>query len=119
MSIILRIVFIILILMYMIFLIKSIKKKKMQISFSVFWILSPIVLIIAIAFPNLVFYISKSMGFETTANMIFVVTIFILYCLVFDLTLKLSQEHKKNVAIVQELSILKAKIDKFEKERKD
>lgn len=117
MSVMLRIVFIILILIYMIFLIKSIKSKKMQISFSVFWILSPIVLIIAIAFPNLISYISRVMGFETTANMIFVVTIFVSYCLIFDLTLKLSQEHKKNVAIVQELSILKSKIEKTEKDK--
>ena len=47
--------------------------------------------------------------------MIFCITIFILFYIVFKLTLKLSKEQERTVNLTQELSILKAKINKMEK----
>ena len=114
MNIVLRIVLIIITLIYLAFLIKAIKNKKLQISFSTFWIFSAFVLIVAIAVPNLVEWISYSLGFVTPSNMVFLLSIFIIFCLVFDLTLKLSQEHKKNVLLVQEISLLKERVNKLE-----
>lgn len=115
--IVLRIVLILITLIYLIFLVKSIKKKKLQISFSTFWILSSIVLIIAIAVPNLVEWVSSTLGFATPSNMVFLLAIFLTFCLIFDLTLKLSQEHKKNVLLVQEISLLKSRVEKLEKDK--
>lgn len=114
MNIALKVVLIILTLIYLVFLIKSIKRKKIQVAFSIFWIIIPIILIISIAFPELVEKVSNFLGFVATSNMIFVVTIFIAYCLIFDLTTKISQEHKKNVLLVQEISILKDRVRKLE-----
>ncbi len=115
----LRIALIILILMYLGFLIKSIKHKKIQVAFSTFWIITPIILTIAVAVPNLIEKISFKLGFETTSNMIFVVAIFVAFCLIFALTTKVSQEHKKNVLLVQEISLLKDRIKKIEKNREE
>ena len=114
MNIVLRIVLIIITLIYLAFLVKSIKKKKLQISFSTFWIFSSLVLIIAVAVPNFIEYISNFLGFATPSNMIFLLAIFLLFCLVFDLTLKLSQEHKKNVLLIQEISLIKDRVKKIE-----
>lgn len=114
MSIILRIVLISITLIYLIFLIKAIKNKKLQISFSTFWLFSAVVLIVAIAVPNLIEWVSYTLGFKTPSNMVFFLAIFLLFCLVFDLTLKLSQEYKKNVLLVQEISLLKERVNKLE-----
>ncbi len=114
MNIVLRIVLIVITLIYLAYLIRSVKNKKLQISFSTFWIISSVILIIAISVPNLIEWISYTLGFATPSNMIFVLAIFLSFCLIFDLTTKLSQEHKKNVLLIQEISILKERVNKIE-----
>lgn len=115
MNIILRIVLIVITLIYIAFLIKNTKHKKIQVSFSTFWLMSALVLILAIAFPGVVEWISAKLGFETASNMIFVITIFVAFCLIFGLTVRISQEHKKNVLLIQEISLLKNRVGKLEK----
>ena len=110
----LRIALIIISLIYVLLILKSIRKKKINISFSVFWIISGIGLIICALVPNLIEYISKLLGFETPSNMLFCITIFIAFYLIFDLTVILSKEHHKNTALVQEISLLKKKVENME-----
>lgn len=114
----LRIVLIVITVIYLILLIKTIRKKKLQISFSSFWIVSAIALIIALAIPNLIEWVSSCLGFDLPSNMVFFITIFMAFYLIFKLTIKLSQEYKKSVTLTQEISILKNRIEKLEKVKK-
>ena len=100
----LKIALIIMTIIYLVLIFKEIKNKKLQISFSTFWIISGILLIIAIAIPN----------FIEPVNMLFCITIFVAFYLIFHLTVKLSKESQKNTLLIQELSILKQKVDKLE-----
>lgn len=119
MPITLRIVLIVITIIYLITLIRRLKNGKLQLSFSIFWIFTGVVLVIIAIFPIIVQSISELFGFQTTANMLFLITIFIAYYLIFELTLKLSQENKKNTALVQEISILKRRVDIIEKNNKE
>lgn len=119
MSVILRIVLITITLIYILILIRAINKKNLQISFSVFWIISGIFLIIALAIPNLVEWISSKLGFITPSNMVFCITIFIAFYLIFSITLKLAQENKKNISLIQEISILKKRVENLEYMKED
>ncbi|NLC87192.1 MAG: DUF2304 domain-containing protein [Clostridiaceae bacterium] len=115
----LRIALIILTLIYLFYIFKSIKNKKIQISFSIFWVFTAFILIIAIAIPNLIQNISNFLGFTLTTNMIFCVTIFIAFYLIFNLTTILSKENKKNVNLIQEISILKKRVEDLEKKQEE
>ena len=110
----LRIALIIITLIYLFIIIKAIKNKKMQISFSVFWIITGLVLLIAIAIPNMIENISKLLGFELSVNMIFCAAIFLLFYLVFNLNILLSKENRKNTLLIQEISILKQRVEELE-----
>ncbi len=114
----LNIVLIIITLIYIFLILKSIRKKKLQMSFSVFWLITGILLIIALLIPNLVENISKILGFEVPANMVFCLTIFVSFYLIFNLTIGLSKENKKNTMLVQEVSILKKRVEELEKNAK-
>lgn len=103
---------------YLFLILKEIKNKKLQISFSTFWLLSGIMLIIAIVIPNLIEILTKRLGFEIPANMLFSITIFIAFYLIFNLTVKLSKESQKNVLLIQELSILKRRVSELEEKIK-
>lgn len=110
----LRIALIILTLLYIFIILRAIKHRKIQISFSIFWIFTGLILIIALAIPNAIGTISNLLGFKLTTNMIFCVTIFIAFYLIFNLHILLSNEKKKNTIIIQELSILKNKVKNLE-----
>lgn len=115
MQITLRIALIISTLIYLVIIFKSIKNKKIQVSFSIFWLLTGLILIIALAIPNLITGISTFLGFEVTTNMIFCVTIFIAFYLIFNLNIALSNEKSKNIELIQEISLIKKKIIENEK----
>lgn len=111
----LRIALIIVTLIYLFIILKAIKHKKMQISFSLFWIFTGIVLVIAALIPNFIENISTLLGFQTAANMIFCAAIFMCFFLIFNLTISLSKENKKNIKLIQEISILKKRVEELEK----
>jgi len=111
----LRIALIVITTIYLFAVLKAIKNKKMQISFSVFWIITGLGLIIAIAIPNMIGIISKLLGFELSVNMIFCAAIFLLFYLVFNLNIILSKENKKNTLLIQEISMLKKRVEELEK----
>ena len=115
MSITLRIVLIVIAILYLITLIRRLKKRKLQLSFSIFWMITGVVLILIALFPAIIVNLSGIFGFQAPSNMLFLLTIFIAYYLIFELTLKLSQENKKNIALVQEISLLKRRVEILEK----
>lgn len=114
----LRIALVIMTMIYLLLMFKEIKNKKLQISFSTFWIISGILLIIAILTPNLIETLTRILGFEVPVNMMFCITIFIAFYLIFNLTVKLSKEAQKNVLLIQELSILKKRVAELENKMK-
>ncbi len=117
MSLTLRLVLIIITLVYLFLIIRSVRKRKMQSSMSIFWIVTGLLLIIAIAIPHLIEFISAFLGFEKASNMIFCVTIFIAFYLIFTLTMLLAKQTNRNTALIQEVSILKKRVDELEKNK--
>ena len=115
----LRLALIAITLIYILLILRSIRRKKMNVSFSIFWIIAGFILIIFAIVPNMVEAISKMLGFEAPSNMLFVLTIFIAFYLIFNLTTIISQENKKNVLLVQEVSLLKKKVKELEEKMND
>ena len=110
----LKIALTIMVLVYVFLILKTIRSKKLQLSFSIFWLVSGFLLLIAILIPNLIEYLTKLLGFEMPVNMLFCITIFIEFYLIFNLTVKLSNENKKNILLTQEISLLKKRVKDIE-----
>ena len=119
MTINLRIAIIIIILIYVSLILKKIQSKKLQLNFSTFWIISGVLLLLAVITPNLIENLTKLLGFEVPANMLFCITIFVAFYLIFNLTIKLSNEAQKNTLLIQEISLLKSRISKLEEKNKE
>lgn len=112
-------VFLILItVIYLFLIIKLIKKRELNINFSIFWIGAGVALITALIImlivPGVMGKISRILGFEVPANMVFCVSIFVLFYIGLDLTWKISKENKKNIKLTQEISLLRERINKLE-----
>ncbi len=107
-------VMILIILVYLFFILKSVKRKKMRIGYLIFWSFTGLLMIISLIVPNLIEDISKFLGFEVPINMVFSIAIFIILYLIFDITTITSEQENNNVMLIQELSILRKKVDKLE-----
>ena len=114
MNIVLRIALIIIMIIYLAFVARAVKRKNMRINYLVLWIIIGIFLIIALLFPNLIFSISVLLGFEVPLNMIFSVAIFIVLYFIHELMTIVSKEEKKNTMLIQEISLLKKRVEELE-----
>ena len=114
MNLILRIALIIIMIIYLAFVARAVKRKNMRISYLVLWIIIGLFLVIALLFPNLIFEISGLVGFEIPLNMIFSIAIFIVLYFIHELMTLVSKEEKKNTMLIQEVSILKKRVEELE-----
>ena len=110
----LNIALICIVLIYIFFILKAVKKKNMRIGYLIFWSITGLILIVALLIPHLVENISNLLGFEMPINMIFSVAIFIILYLIFDLIVLISKEEKKNIMLIQEVSMLKKRVKELE-----
>lgn len=108
---------------YLVLIIKLIKKKELNLSFSIFWIFAGVFLIILLILtlisPGIISNFAKWCGFKVPANMVFCISIFVLFYIGLDLTWKLSREHKKTIKLTQELSIMNSKVEEIENKLKE
>lgn len=95
-------------------IINKVRRKKLQLSYSIFWIVSGIVLIIILLIPNCISNITNLLGFEVPSNMIFFITIVMAFYLILQLMTELSKETKRNVSLIQEISLLKKRVTDIE-----
>mgnify|MGYP000879661730 CR=1 FL=1 len=70
-----------------------IRKAKMQIEDSVFWVLSSLLFILLAAFPPLIYRLTEFFGVQSPANLLFL--------LVFSLSLKVSLLEEKLSSLAQ------------------
>lgn len=87
------------------------KKNSMSIKSSVAWLLLPIVFIIIAIFPDPIARFANWLGFETFSNFLFLIIIGLLVIICFFLTINLSKQQTKITKLIQELSILKEKVN--------
>lgn len=101
----LQIVLILASLFTFIYLIRKIRKHKLNIDDSILWIIWSLVLLVLSLVPDLSKYLSKLLGFESTSNFILTTFIFFAYIMVFFQSIKISELKEKNKSLVQRLSI--------------
>ncbi len=110
----LRIALIVITLIYLLLILRAVKHKKLKISLSIFWVLTGLILMVAIVIPHAIEAISNFLGFTLTTNMLFCITIFISFYLIFQLMIQLTKVEKQNVNLIQEISRLKERVNNIE-----
>lgn len=88
MSIYLRIILVVISMLSMMNVMKRVRRFKLQIENSIFWIIFSLLLILVAVFPDPMFWLAELLGIQSPANMVFLFVIFILLIKTFNLTLK-------------------------------
>lgn len=107
----LKIFLIILLIVQLILIINTVKRKKFSMKYASFWIFLLILMAIVVLFPKILFKLSEICGFEKTSNMIFLLGFFFLFYIIFILTSSISIQNEKIKLLIQEVSMLKGRID--------
>ena len=88
------------------------RKGRMPIKYSLLWYLSSFIIIILAIFPFILKWFASLLGFITISNLIIAIIIGILLFLTMSLTIITSGQNKKITLLVQEISILKSKLER-------
>lgn len=84
---------------------RKIRKEKMMIEESLFWIGFSFMLILFSIFPQIVFKMSDMVGTQSPSNFIFLFIIFVLIVRMFQMSMKISQLEAKFKDLVARMAI--------------
>ena len=105
MSIYLRIILVVISMLSMLNILKRVRKSKLQIEYSIFWIVFSILLILVAVFPQPMFVLAQILGIQSPANMVFLFVIFILLIKLFNMTIEVSQLQYKQQELIQKIAL--------------
>ena len=88
------------------------RKGRIPIKYSLLWYFSSLVVFLVAIFPFTIEFVANMLGFTTLSNLITAMIIAILLFLTMSLTIITSNKKKKITLLIQEVSILKEKINK-------
>ena len=107
----LRLGLIIVALILLVFIAIVLKKNKMPVKYSMVWIFSSLLILLIALIPNIFIKISELIGFVAMSNMVIGIFIFILLIITLALTIIVSDQRKKITLLIQEISLLKEKVN--------
>lgn len=110
MSLVLRAGLIIVSILTLVFITRKVRNAQVKLEDSIFWFCVAGVLFIFSIFPEIFFFFSKIAGIASPANLVFLLFIFILLILGFNLSVHLSQTDTRVKELTQQLAI-----EKFER----
>lgn len=89
----------------LIYFISKIRKSKLKINHSIFWVVFGIVLLLLALAPRGVFWLSAQLGFQSPSNLIYLIVIFLLVVKLFTTTMRLSKLSEQVMGLTQMLAI--------------
>lgn len=83
----------------------KIRKSKVQIEDSIFWVLFSGALLLFSVFPKAAYLLADLVGIQAPSNFIFMLVIFLLLVKVFSMTMRISQLEAKLRELVQRMAL--------------
>ena len=91
MSLTLRIGLIVLSLIFIVYVFNNVNKRKLQLQFSLIWLLIALAIIVIAVFPQIVYFAAKFIGIEVSSNLVYLIAIITLMFILINLTMKISK----------------------------
>lgn len=98
-------------------LINLIRKYKLELRYSLLWMIVMLLILFLAVDPHLVGWVSQAMGVELPVNALFFLTIFGLILIVFSLTVTVSKLTTKIKELSQQLGIMQHNLNELKKDQ--
>lgn len=107
-------VFLVAIILYIV-IITILKKGRIPLKFALVWLVPATIILIVSILPNSLEILTHFLGFETISNMVIGILFVVLIFICISLTIIVSGQKTKITLLIQELSMLKEKVENLEK----
>lgn len=101
----LRVFLIVMSVLSLFYIIWRIRYSKMQIEYTLFWIVLSILMVVLAVFPQIVYWITSKMGMISPANLVYLFIIAVLLLKSFMMTIEISNLENKVKDLVQQIAI--------------
>ena len=101
----LRVVLIVSSISMLIYMIKKVRKSKLQIEYTVFWIIFGLLLICISLVPKIMYFIAGIIGIQSPVNLVLTFIVFILVLKLILMTIEISQLENKVKELVEEIAL--------------
>lgn len=115
----LQIFFIIAVVVYLIAIIHLLKRGKLNLKYTILWLVAAFVLLIATIFPNLMYLLSSIVGIETPINSAIVLASMFMVIILITLTSIVSSLNQTLRSLVQKVALLEKELREIANEEKD
>lgn len=85
--------------------VKRVRKSKIRVGDSVYWVLCAVLLLLLAIFPQIAFFFSGLLGFLSPSNFVFCMIIFLMLIKLFNLSCDVSRLTDKVEQLAQELAL--------------
>lgn len=113
----LRIFLLLVLFLFIILILHTINKKRLLLKYSLLWLTSAFFMIISILFPQILSLLCNLLGIELISNLVFLIGFLILLVLTFVLTIIVSEQKRKIILLIQEMSILKKELREIKNDK--
>ena len=103
----------------LVYFFSKIRKSKLKINHSIFWVVFGLVLLLLALIPDGVFWISGVLGFQSPSNLIYLIVIFLLTVKLFTTTMRISKLSEQVTPLTHALAIQQLKAEDAEKKTMD
>ena len=115
----LRITLIIAVGCYFFLILLFLKKKSLELKYTLLWLLAGVIMGLAIVFPKFLIRFTKSLGIESAMNGLYVLCIGFILIILMALTSIVSKQTMKIRTLIQENAMLEKRIRVMESEYKN
>lgn len=116
MGIALRISLLVAILLYLVIIIVLLRKKSLNLKYSLLWMFMAVVLLVMVAFPKAVEFLADLIGVASYINAIFMAFIFFILLLVVSLTSIVSKQSREIKTLIQNMALLQKQLNDLKKQ---
>ena len=115
----LRVILFILVILSVLAGIRMIHRGKLSLKYSLLWLGMALALIIAVLFPEVIYWLAGLCGVDLPINMLFTAFAFFSLLMIFSLTSIVSQLNDQNRRQTQQLALLEKRLRELEKADQD
>jgi len=114
-----KVFIILIIILFLLYIGRMLKKGKIEFKYAFLWIGTSLIVLLITVFPSILAFFSSLIGIELPVNLIFFLGIILNLVITFAITASYSKLKEMVYKNTQYISLLENKIDLLEKERKN
>ena len=111
-----QVFFIISIIIYLFIIFQMLKKKKLNLKYTLMWLFAGMTLLVITIFPKIMYWISNTLGIHTPINSAFLLGSMFIIMILITLTSIVSELNSKVRVLIQEMALLEKELDDLKKD---